>query len=154
MSHILNTVLQKCWKFSTLSRKHVFCSQVIGVSIKNGLFVLFNRYLGQVLFSLGGREVCVHLFGVFVRTFSQSIVHLLDTSNFGAVNNHKHRVVRLSLLLIMPLHSANTDSFSHFALKWRLPVLSQETTQVGFLNKCKTHRNYVNVAQLFIWSNR
>lgn len=56
-------------------------------------------------------------FGFFLRTFSQTTVHLLETLNFGAINSHKHRVVRLSLLLITPLLFANTDSFRHFALK-------------------------------------
>lgn len=130
------------------------------VSIKNCVFDLCNSYSGQVLFCLLGGGVLGWLFclfvvvGFFFNKFSQSTIHLLDTLNFWAKNSHKHGVVSLSFLLITPCLSSNTDSFRHFDLKWPLPVLSQETAWTGFPNKCRTHRNYVNVAQLFIQSNR
>lgn len=90
--------------------------------------------------------------GLGLRTLYQGTVHLLDTLKSGAINSHG--VIRLSLVLITPPLFAGTDSSRHFAIKWPLLVLSQETAQMGFPNKLKTHRNHVNVAQLFIQFNR
>lgn len=157
MSHILNTVLQKCWKFNSLSRKHWgFTVLALKIVYLFYLIIILGRYCFAYWgwsFRLSFLFIFWGCLGFFLNKFSQTIVHLLDTLNFWAKNNPKHGLASLSLLLITPYLSSNTDSFRHFALKWPIPVLSQETTWTGFPNKCKTHRNYVNVAQLFIQSN-